>query len=283
MDRDVPSPSSPTTTLEQVQRWAPGREVVDAGFGVPGVELFRVMDASAPPPDGPPPYEVVAIVGGAGQPILRGDEAMRAVARATQDPVKLAEIALAVNRRSGAVLQAPQDDHQRTRGVTAPAIANGALSFWAVLGGPGLELVQGRLDLSTGTLELGAPSAGDDEAITNALSRLSGSGYVSALATLKPHCANPKVSQALFEAIARGAKEDLRARAAMTVEACGAAAVEPLIQALETDKSLSVRATAAGVLGRLGDPRAKPALEKASRDSDSYLASVAKEALQKLP
>jgi HEAT repeat protein len=59
--------------------------------------------------------------------------------------------------------------------------------------------------------------------------------------------------------------------------------VEPLIKALETDKSTIVRAAAARVLGRLRDARARPALEKASHDQDASLALAARDALRELP
>lgn len=283
-DRD-PSPRSspPKTVLEQVRRWAPpGSVVTEAGFQVPGVELFRISDGKPLPQDAYPTYMIVAVAGGLGQPILQGDEAMRAVIRATRDPVKLAEIALAINRRAALLLRDPRDIQQRNKGVAGPAIAGNSLDFWIMTGSPGMTLMRARLDLATGKLELGDPASSSDDVIADAIKALAGANYEGALDTLKQHCTDAKARTALFDALANASKEDLRWRAAMAVEACDASAVEPLIKALETDKSVTVRTAAARVLGRLRDPRAKPALEKASREQDAHLASAARDALREL-
>lgn len=278
------TPSPPKTTLEQVQRWAPaGAGVSDAGFAVPGVELFRIDTHEPVKPEGYATYPIVAIVGGVGAPILQGDDVTRAVIKVIKDPKQLATIALAVNRRAGMLLDGPRDDQQRKQGVSAPKLAGGAVELWLMAGSPGLSLYHGRLDLASGKLELAEPEASPGEELDNAIAALDGSGYVAALDTLKQHCADPKASKALFAALATGAREDLRARAAMAVEACGAAAaVEPLVRALEQDKATAVRATAAATLGRLGDKRARPALEKAAQSKDDGVAYSAKEALKKL-
>lgn len=285
MDHNTPPPPAPPrTVLEQVQRWAPqGSTVSDAGFAVPGVELFKIADHAPLPRDAYPTYQIVAVAGGLGSPILQGDDAMRAAIKGTQDPGKLAAIALAVNRRPAMLLERANDDDQRKHKFTAPVLAGGAVEFWVMTGSPGLTLMRGRLDLATGKLELAEPPRDDSEVIAGAIAGLQGAGYTIALDTLKQRCTNPAVSKALFDALEHGQKDDLRARAAMAVEACGAAAVEPLIHALENDPVVSVRATAAGTLAKLKDKRARPALEKAAQSSDSYLAYAAKEALKKLP
>jgi hypothetical protein len=247
------------------------------------VELFRISNGKPLPIDAYPTSMIVAVVGGLGQPILQGDEAMRAVIQATRDPVKLAEIALAVPRRAAMLVQQPRNIEQRDKGVAAPAIVGNHLDFWIVTGSPGMTLMHARLDLATGKLELSDPESSSDAVIADAITALAGANYESALDTLKEHCMDAKARMALFDALANASKEDLRWRAAMAVEACGASAVEPLITALETDKSVTVRTAAARALGRLRDVRARPALERAARERDSRLASAASDALRALP
>jgi hypothetical protein len=234
------------------------------------------------PQDAQHTVEIVGVVGGVGSPILHGDDVMRVVIKGVQDPAKLAEIALAVNRRPGGILTAPRDDADRKRGVTAPHRAGDAIELWVLAGSPSLQLLFGRLDLASGKLELAPPAIGEDEEIANAIAVLETSAMSGALETLKRNCAKPAASKALFDALAKGKRKELRERTAMAVEACGAAAVEPLIRALESDPEMTVRGTAALVLGKLGDKRAKPALEKAAKSSDPTLSYAAGEALKKL-
>jgi HEAT repeat protein len=77
--------------------------------------------------------------------------------------------------------------------------------------------------------------------------------------------------------------DGVRARTAFALGDAGiGAAVDPLILALG-DRSASVRERAAEALGKIGDPRARPALEKSGRnDPDSAVRASAAAALGKL-
>lgn len=59
--------------------------------------------------------------------------------------------------------------------------------------------------------------------------------------------------------------------------------VEPLVASLETDEYVNVRIEAARALGRLGDRRARVALEAAAGHDEPAVAAAAKEALARLP
>jgi HEAT repeat protein len=74
----------------------------------------------------------------------------------------------------------------------------------------------------------------------------------------------------------------VRAGAADAAAGCGAAAVDPLLRAMEQDKAPAVRWKAAAALGAAGDARARPALEKAARGDNPELQHAAKQALGKL-
>jgi hypothetical protein len=273
--------AAPKTTLEQVQRKAPqGTTVSDAGFGVPGVEVFRIADHAPLPQDAYPRYTYVAIVGGVGSPILEGDAVLQAVAKATPDAKHLAELAIEIGR-PGMLLEAPRDDVQKKRGVTAPAIANGALDYWFMTGSPSLELAHGHLDLASGKLDVTFPEPGEDEVIADLAARVKQYPDVGSLNELAKKCANSTARAALFDVLASHAKDEMRWRAAAALQACGAVAVDPLIAAL-ADKSSDVRVAAAMALGQIGDARARPALEKAAKSTDSALAAEATAALKKL-
>jgi HEAT repeat protein len=73
----------------------------------------------------------------------------------------------------------------------------------------------------------------------------------------------------------------VRAHAAAALGVNGRAAaqaVPPLIQVLTADEDHEARRQAASALGRIGEPSAIPALERAERSSDPYLSQAAREA-----
>jgi hypothetical protein len=158
---------SPTTTTEQVKRWAPaGASVVDVRargdadleFGA-GVDVFMVT----PPNPGPPVadrhgrFSVVAIAGGVGNPILEDKGAiLAAVAKTTQDAQKLARLGLLLDGRDDTPLQSASNEVQRKAGVKAPAVVGNAILFWIFSGSPGRNLYRCSLDLSTGIVTVTA-------------------------------------------------------------------------------------------------------------------------------
>jgi HEAT repeat protein len=86
----------------------------------------------------------------------------------------------------------------------------------------------------------------------------------------------------LLRALGSLPRPETRAAIADVAHKCGAAAVPPLIDAMENDKSRMVRPRAASALGRIGDGRARPALAKAARSEDANLVWAANNALKKL-
>ena len=254
-----------------------------AGVDVPGVELFMVVDPSAPiPPDGVQQYSIVAVTGGVNGQLLEREDAMRAVIKVTQDATTLAKVAMLVYRREGELLQAPKDDHQRKAGVVAPAPVSGAVEFWIHTAGVSRMLLRGRLDLAKATLEVGAPPVSKSDAIANAITALGGTSrsmHRSALKTLADSCSDPAASKALLDALAGHSSEDVRGAAADAAPACGTSAVDALIHSLEHDTSRIVRSKVITALGTIGDRKARPALEKLLT---SDLGTVVKAALDKL-
>jgi len=281
--------AAPTTTFEQVQRWAPpGTKVVGVGVEIPGIELFGLDDGRPVPMDAYKTYPVVAVVGGLGKPILQGPDVMKAVIAATRDPKLLASATMVVNRRVGQILDSAGDDLQRKRGVTAPALSATALDFWVLSGSPYRNLYHAHLDLGTLAFTFQEPAVPDSEQLANALAVLATATagrtqtYDLAIDLAVKQCSDPAARKALFEALATGKQEEFRMRVATALKGCGPVAIDPLIATLEKDPSSNVKGTAADVLGQLGDPRAKPALEKAAQSSDSTVSYMAKDALKKL-
>lgn len=288
-----PPQAPPKTTLEQVQRWAqPGMSVgslVTASIGpdgvdIPGVELFMVSDPNQrPPADGVRSYTLVAIAGGVGQPILQDGSAIaQAVSAATRDALTLARVGLRIGHRRGEILTAPSNDQQRKANVKPPAVTGNRVEFWVLTSGVGRNLLLGRFDLATAQLELGTPPVSAGDVVANAIATLADANvgiHPEALRALAQHCSDDAAKKALFDALAKHAREETRAAAAEAAPACGASAVDALIHALETDKARLVRGKAALALGEIGDRRARPALEKAA---STDVASAAKIALGKL-
>jgi len=77
----------------------------------------------------------------------------------------------------------------------------------------------------------------------------------------------------------------VRAHAATALGVNGRAAaqaVPPLIKLLTTDEDHEARRQAATALGRIGEPSALPALDRAERSSDPYLSQAAREAISQI-
>lgn len=287
-----PTPTTPPkSTLEQVQRWAPaGHTVGAAGIDVPGLDIFMVSPPDAPvPADGMRPYAIVAVEGGVGGKLLERQEVIRAAGVATQDPVKLAQLAILVFRKQGALLMGATTDEQRKAKVTAPQAipGGGGIELWIWTTGAGRMLEHYRLDLARATLEYVAPAPPSaDDAVASAVASLAGTStsmHAAALKTLAGLCAtDPKAKQALLDALAKHSRDDTRAAAAQAASACGGAAIDPLIRAMEQDKANLVRWKAAAALGVIGDAKARPALEKAAKSDSPEVSYAAKTALGKL-
>jgi hypothetical protein len=290
-----PAPQDPpTTTTEQVKRWAPaGASVVDVRargdadleLGA-GVDVFMVTlpNQGPPPADGRSQASVVAIAGGVGHPILEDKGAILvAVAKTTNDAQKLARLGLLLNGRDDSPLKSASDDAQRKAGVKAPAIANNKIEFWTFSGSPSRNLNHCSLDLSTGALTVGAgtgASSGVVDAAVSALKSNNPAAFQQALDALAAACpTNPAAKKLLFDTLANHANENARAAAAFSAPKCGHDALAPLIASLEHDKSRIVRGKAAFALAELGDKGAIPGLEKATT---SDIASAAKVALEQL-
>lgn len=277
-------PAKPATALEQVQRQAPsGSKVAPASIQVPGVELFVVSDGK-PPAEGE--SAVTALVGVAGGAVVDGRDLMKAVVAAKPAPADLARIALQAAQRDsdGNVLDAATTREQHKARVGAPAIHGDALVFWVATTDEPRVLERGTLVLSTGAFEL-EPQLPHPRAVANAIATLAGGGisrYPGAIKLLAASCAEPAARQALVVALRNHPRDRSRADIAASIHKCGGAAVDPLIQAMQHDRSAMVRSEAASALGRTGDPRARPALAKAARSDDANLAWAAKNALAKL-
>jgi hypothetical protein len=281
-----PTAPSASTTLEQVQQWAPpGTRVGPAQLPVTGVDLFVLRDDKPVPPDGYSSGSLVGVVGGVGGKIVENRELVRAVIDAKADARTLARVALWVARREGEILDAPQNDEQRKAKVGPPAIAGGSLVFWVWTTGVGRMLQLGKLDLSTAALELGSPPVAQDDRIAAAIAALGGTNPAmqsSAIQTLGAACADASAKQALLGALASHPSDEVRRQVALALKSCGPPAVDALVGALEHDAAKFVRTQAARTLGEIGDARARPALEKAAKSDDYGLAILAKDALAKL-
>ena len=278
--------SMPKTTLEQVERAYPHSEIGRFQIAVPGVELFTLSSDRPVPQDAESLPPIVAIAGGVGSPILEGLEVTRAAIKATKDPETLARIAMAVERQGGELLAAPKNDEQKRANVGPPTIDGNTLTFWIWTSGVGRMLRFARVDLSSGAFAFAAPPGARNDRIPRAIEGLASTSvslHDLAIETLSAACAtDDKARTALLDAAAHHKREGTRASAVDASPACGTAAIETLIQVLEHDASSSVRWKAAKALGKIGDSKAKPALEKAAKSSDADVSAEARDALEKL-
>jgi hypothetical protein len=277
--------AKPASTLAQVQAGASGAKVVPAEIAVTGVDLFQVSDAKPLPDDEGLPPKLVGVVGGAGGEVVEGRPLLRAVIAAKPAPKALAQIALWAAGDDGELLLAAKTREQRKAKVGPPAIARNALGFWVLTTDMPRMLEHGTLELSNGMLDLALAPLPPKQAISNAMTTLGSvavSRHATAIRTLAASCSDARARQALLAALSNHPRMKTRAAIADEAHRCGPAAVDALVTAMEQDGSRVVRAQAAAALGRIGDPRARPALAKAVRGDDANLAYTAGNALKKL-
>jgi hypothetical protein len=282
--------AKPADSLAQVQAWAPAvlhiaaAHVVAAEATVPGIELFLVTDAKAPP-DEEVEATLVGVIGGAGGTIVEGRDLLRAVIDAKPDAKALARVALWAGHRDGEILQAATTAEQRKAKVKPPATKGNTFTFWVWTSDVPRSLERGTLDRTTGALEIAPLPRPPKVEIASAIATLAGPSVLrhpAAIKALAEACKDPKAEQALTSALANHPRVKTRAAVAGEIHRCGAVAIDPLINAMEHDPSAIVRPEAASALGRVGEPRARAALAKAARSEDANLAWAAKNALGKL-
>jgi len=259
--------------------------VAPAELTVPGVELFALTEGRPVADDEIAPAKLVGVAGGLGGKVLEGKELVRAAIAGKPDRRTLARVALWVAQDDGEVLDGPKSREQQKARVGPPVIVRNTLAFWAQTTDVPRTLERGKLDLSTGVLEIKPLPVSHEVAIANAITTLgsvSVSRHVVAIRTLAAACAEPSARQAFLGALASHPRIKSRAAIADEAHRCGATAIDALINAMEQDRSALVRRQAAAALGRIGEPRARPALAKAARGEDANLAWAAKNALGKL-
>lgn len=277
--------AKPASALAQIEAWAPkGSKVLAADLKVTGVELFAVT-VDKPTDEDFPAGALVGVVGGAGGKIVEGRELISAAAQGKADATTLARVAMWNAGDDGDLLTAAGNAEQRKAKVGPPAIKGTTLTFWVWTTDEPRILERGSADLSTGGVELGPLPVKPDIMISNAIKTLLGPSvrrHVAAIEVLAALCTNPRARQSLLAALSSHPRDRTRAAVIDAVHKCGAAAVDPLIYAMENDKSAMVRTRAASALGRVGEGRARPALAKAARSEDANLVWAAKNALGKL-
>lgn len=277
--------AKPGTPSALVEASAPkGSKVAPAELKVPGVELF-VVTGSEPVADGE--YAGGTLVGVAGGKVVDGRELVLAAIAAKAPPPLIAKVALWVAQRDseGTILDAATTRAQKKAKASGPVVKKNALMFWVATTEEPKILEVGKVDLTTGLVELEPPAMSHEAAVSNAILTLQGDGvsrYPSAIKTLVTACKEPRARGALFTALSTHPRERTRTAIANQAHKCGAPVVAPLINLMQDDKSAMVRSEAASALGRTGDPRARQALARAARGEDANLAWAAKNALTKL-
>lgn len=278
--------AKPATTLAQVQAGSPsGSKVVPAGVEVPGIDLFLVTEPRPSPDDEGLPPKPVGVAGGPGGKLLDGRDLVRAAIEAKPAPKVLAQVALWVAGDDGDLIDAAKTKEQRKAKIGPPAVTGNTLGFWVFTTDVPRMIEHGKLDLGNGLLDLALQPLPQKQAVSNAMLTLGSpqvSRHVTAIRTLAAACSDPRARQALLAALANHPR--IRTRVAIADEAhrCGAAAVDALVTSMEQDRAPQVRAQDAVALGRIGDPRARPALAKAVRGDDANLAYSAGNALKKI-
>jgi hypothetical protein len=276
----------PASELAQLQQWAPsGAKLVPADLQVPGIALFQMADAKPSADDESLSPKLVGVAGGPGGKILDGRDLVRAVIEAKAPPAALAQVAMWVALDDGKLLSAATTRQQRKAKVGPPAITGNALSFWATTTDVPPLLEHGKVDLATGMLDLVPQPRPLKIVIANAMTTLDSvavSRHVAAIKALAQVCSDPRARQVLLAALGNHPRDKARAAIADEAHRCGPPVVDGLINAMERDHSGLVRREAAAALGRIGDPRARPALAKAVRGEDANLAYTAGNALKKL-
>jgi hypothetical protein len=225
------------------------------------------------------------VVGGPGGKLVEGRDLVRAVVEAKPGAPTLARVAMWLAQDDGELLTKATTPEQKKAKVTAPTIKGETLTFWVWTTDDPRLLERGTVNLATGAVELGPAPAKPDVLISNAIKTLLGDSvrrHARALDVLAATCANPRSRQSLLAALSSHPRDRTRAAATDVIHKCGAATVDPLIYSMENDKSAMVRTRAAGALGRVGEPRARPALARAARSDDANLVWAAKNSLGKL-
>ena len=281
-----PPPPKPATTLAQIQKWAPPNTHVEPStVTVPGIDLFTLADSRSSADDEVAPFKVAGVSGGPGGKIVEGRDLVRAAIEGKADKRTIAQVALWVVEDDGEILQAAKTRDQRKAKVAPPTVTKNTLSFWVLTTDVPPQLEHGKLDLTTGDLELTSPPVRRDIAISNALRTLTSpsvSRHVHAIKALADVCTEARARQSLLSSLANHPRARTRAAIADEAPRCGAPAVDALINVMEHDRSGLVRTRAASALGKLGDSRARPALAKAARGEDADLAWTANNALKKI-
>ncbi len=283
----APSPpaAKPATTLAQVEAWAPrGTQVAAAELTVPGVDLFAVTLAK-PSDEDFPAGAIVGVVGGPGGKLVEGRDLVRAVAAAKADATTFARVAMWIAQEDGELLSRPTTPEQKKAKVAPPVIKGELLTFWVWTTDDPRFLERGTATFATGAVEIGPVAAKPEVLISNAIKILLGDSvrrHARAAELLAATCANPRSRQSLIAALSSHPRDRTRAAVTDVIHKCGAVTVDPLIYSMENDKSAMVRTRAASALGRVGEPRARPALARAARSDDANLVWAAKNSLGKL-
>lgn len=251
-------------------------------------------------PGGPQPHDKdgtsAAVLLDGGRSLLRSKAAMREVIKRSKDPVALAQLALGllenhpnsvpITDPSGA--RAPKDVASM---VSAPALDDDTLVFWAWTGSPGRSLQRRTLDLATLDLEvisgqsLVRKALGPLAALKKDLATSNQSILRSAIDELGRRCNEiDGAADLLLETMRAHSSAFARIEAGKRVRKCRKdGTTETLIQILAHDSDDQVRMWAAIILGDIADPAARPALESAAANTrDRRLKSAANQALKKL-
>jgi hypothetical protein len=260
--------STPKSTIDLVrQSVSPDVNVQGPAMQVAGLDVFELV-----PEHGNSTGAVVA-----GGKVLQGLDGLRAVMSATQDTEQIASVALLFAGWG-----------QGSDILDTPTRSGDTLTF-KVHGGPGKALdYDATVDLTTGNVNATpsqqAMSAGD--VVTRAIQLLPSKNktdWSMAIAGLAEQCTASKPARdALLGAIKSHVSAEARVEAAKAAAACGPAAVDTLVAALD-DPDTNLQAWAASSLGKIGDARARPGLEKAAKSSDAGVQYAAQSALKKLP
>jgi len=282
----APAAPRPASVIEQVQLSAPaGTHVAPAELTVPGLELFALTDGKPAADDEIASARLVGVAGGVGGKVLERRELVRAAIEAKADPRTLARVALWAAQDDSEVLDAAKSREHKAARVAAPAIARGALVFWIWTNDLPRMVEKARLDLTTGALAIEPPKVLRATLISNAMTTLGSVNvqrHAAAIKVLAAVCTEPRARHALLSVLGNHPRLKTRVAVADEIHRCGPPVVDALVTAMEQDRSAQLRTQVAAALGRIGDPRARPALAKAARGEDANLAWTAGNALKKI-
>jgi HEAT repeats len=228
---------------------------------------------------------------------LRGKEAMRALMDEKQlaEPMILAQLSeLFLDPVGGRIISTPaeaESDPAAPR-VKPPAVHAGTLEYWAWTGGMAHDVERVRVDLKTLVRETkNAHAFALDEnplgIARRSLAAPGDLGHRGGIDLLVTYCAREGAPALLAETLRTHGSIETRAYAAWAVRKCHdrATIVAVLIEALEQDTALEVRAAVTETMGELGvlAAPALPLLEKlAATDAGDSLNHIAKRAVGKI-